>query len=212
MIDQQELLELMQAKKILDSQQNVHRNKGIGRSPEASQVQSPWRDSGVQRASITPFESNECNDEIMESQLLPPDLLSCDDDSSPKNHINDQISCFNSDSTAASGDCFAKLQQDNAPESRKQNEAAETFAEQVRVSSFDPCCSVGGKAQIREFQLQGGEPSAAANQAEVHDESNVASKYNSIFSECLFSQQHPAEKQTGECEHPSSIFSMLDES
>ena len=67
MIDQQELLELMQAKKILDSQQNVHRNKGIGQSPEASQVQSPWRDSGARRASITPFESNECNDEIMES-------------------------------------------------------------------------------------------------------------------------------------------------
>ena len=89
----------------------------------------------------------------MESKLLPPDLLSCEDESSPKNNISGQISSFNSDSMDRPSNCFTQLTCNGVPTSRKQTEAEENFSEQMRVSAFEPFGFAGGQKQISEFTL-----------------------------------------------------------
>lgn len=83
-IDQQELLELMQSKLSLSeegtSQEMCQKNRpanGPGRS---------WKAALAQRIRITPFDTGDSNEHMMESKLLPPDLLSCEDESSPRNN------------------------------------------------------------------------------------------------------------------------------
>lgn len=124
---------------------------------------------------------------MMESQLLPPDLLSCDEDASPgSQQINDQMSSLNSDSTAASNRCSVKVTRDQAPESRKQVGAQAIFPEGVRVSSFEPFCPADRQNTLSEFPFALAKE--AANVTEAQDEANNGmTKYNSIFSECLFS-------------------------
>ena len=88
MIDQQEVLELMEAKKMLDIKKQRSHEIGQG-NLEPTQPWSSWKESLARRVHITPFESNECNDQTMESKLLPRDLLSCEDENSPKNSISE---------------------------------------------------------------------------------------------------------------------------
>lgn len=161
----------------------------------------------ARRIQITPFEVGDNNEHMMESKLLPPDLLSCEDESSPRNdYFTEQMRSFNSDSVEdLTAGCCAQHDGGRAPQSVEQNEAGESFFHRVQVSSFDAARPAGDVKQASGFRLRSSQD--VAEYRLVQEDSNGVAKYNSIFSESLFAHREGQEDQR--IEQPSSVFSAL---
>jgi hypothetical protein len=122
-----------------------------------------------------------CNDSdtCIESKLLPPDLLSCEDETSPKNARNDMaFHMFRSDD--ANNNSFEKFMPTKGLSScNMDNDEGNTSASST--GNYQHC---GNQMQVSEFKVL----------VDEHDSSNCLSdkqsspttKYSSIFSECLF--------------------------
>lgn len=183
MLDQNELIQRMQAKNMLDTQKQM--------SFEPYQPRYSLKDLAMRSIDVTPFENIECNDEVMESKFLPRDLLSCEEDSSPetKSNTGERLTTTSSDSVdnynTTLPHYFCR-----APDSEKQNEEGNSLFSQARVSAFD---------------FTG--PTQPFYQEPAYDSANSgpSPKYNSIFSFNIESQDDQP------MEH-SSIFSAIDES
>lgn len=123
------------------------------------------------------LDSGNDSDTCIESKLLPPDLLSADEDeTSPKNARNEMaFHMFRSDD--ANNNSFENVMP--AKQTSSCDDEGNTSASSM--GNYQPC---GKQMQVSEFKVL---DDADDNSNYLsHNQSSPVTKYSSIFSECLF--------------------------